>query len=420
MRPSGRAPDQLRPVSLEPGFSRHAEGSCLVKFGDTHVLCTASIDERVPPWMRNTGKGWVTAEYGMLPRSTHTRTDREAARGKQSGRTQEIQRLIGRSLRAVVDLPAMGERQINIDCDVLQADWRHAHRQHHRLVGGAALRLRAPDQGRQAFGQPDHRPGRRRVVRPVGGHAGARPRLSEDSKAQADANFVLTGSGGIVEVQGTAEDKPFSEPEFMALLELAKKGIGELTRLQRLAIGKVRNGRALSPCPSWLWPPTIAARRRDPHMLSPLRRRDRLGRRARPAGARETGTTFEDNATLKALAATRASGLPALADDSGLSVQALDGQPGSTPPIGKARRATPWSACSASRTSSPSAASPTPTPRAPPPSTSVLALAWPDGHCRAGARHRRWPHRLAAARQRRPRLRPLLSSRPASGAPTPR
>jgi ribonuclease PH len=200
MRPSGRAPDQLRPISLEPGFSRHAEGSCLVKFGDTHVLCTASVDERVPPWMRNTGKGWVTAEYGMLPRSTHTRTDREAARGKQSGRTQEIQRLIGRSMRAVVDLTAMGERQINIDCDVLQVAavscglWE----------GTPVLDLDYP----------------------------------EDSKAQADANFVLTGSGGIVEVQGTAEDKPFSEPEFIALLELAKKGIGELTRLQRLAIGK--------------------------------------------------------------------------------------------------------------------------------------------------------------------------------------
>src|SRR5216684_757819 len=122
MRPSGRAPDQLRPVSMEPGFSRHAEGSCLVKFGDTHVLCTASVDERVPPWMRNTGRGWVTAEYGMLPRSTHTRTDREAARGRQSGRTQEIQRLIGRSLRAVTDLAGLGERQIRIDCDVLQAD----------------------------------------------------------------------------------------------------------------------------------------------------------------------------------------------------------------------------------------------------------------------------------------------------------
>ena len=177
MRPSGRAPDQLRPVSLEPGFSRHAEGSCLVKFGDTHVLCTASVDERVPPWMRNTGKGWVTAEYGMLPRSTHTRTDREAARGKQSGRTQEIQRLIGRSLRAVVDLTAMGERQINIDCDVLQADggtrtaaitgsWVALHFAFERLIKEGKLAA-----------NPDHRPGRRRVVRPVGGHAGARPRL---------------------------------------------------------------------------------------------------------------------------------------------------------------------------------------------------------------------------------------------------
>jgi ribonuclease PH len=237
MRPSGRAPDQLRPVSLEPGFSRHAEGSCLVKFGDTHVLCTASIDERVPPWMRNTGKGWVTAEYGMLPRSTHTRTDREAARGKQSGRTQEIQRLIGRSLRAVVDLTAMGERQINIDCDVLQADggtrtasitgsWVALHFAFERLIKEGKL-----------------------TTSPITGQVAAvscglwegTPVLDldypEDSKAQADANFVLTGSGGIVEVQGTAEDKPFSEPEFIALLELAKKGIGELTRLQRLAIG---------------------------------------------------------------------------------------------------------------------------------------------------------------------------------------
>src|SRR3982074_2754967 len=207
MRPSGRAPDQLRPVSLEPGFSRHAEGSCLVKFGDTHVLCTASVDERVPPWMRNTGRGWVTAEYGMLPRSTHTRTDREAARGRQSGRTQEIQRLIGRSLRAVVDLPAMGERQINIDCDVLHAAGR--------LTGPVAAVSCGLWEGTPVLDLD----------------------YPEDSKAQADANFVLTGSGGIVEVQGTAEEKPFSEPEFMALLMLVKKGIGELTRLQRLAIG---------------------------------------------------------------------------------------------------------------------------------------------------------------------------------------
>jgi ribonuclease PH len=238
MRPSGRAPDQLRSVSLEPGFSRHAEGSCLVKFGDTHVLCTASVDERVPPWMRNTGRGWVTAEYGMLPRSTHTRTDREAARGKQSGRTQEIQRLIGRSLRAVVDLAAMGERQINIDCDVLQADggtrtasitgsWVALHFAFERLIKEGKL-TNSPITGQ--------------VAAVSCGLWEGTPVLDldypEDSKAQADANFVLTGSGGIVEVQGTAEDKPFSEPEFIALLELAKKGIGELTRLQRLAIGK--------------------------------------------------------------------------------------------------------------------------------------------------------------------------------------
>jgi ribonuclease PH len=238
MRPSGRAPDQLRPVSLEPGFSRHAEGSCLVRFGDTHVLCTASVDERVPPWMRNSGRGWVTAEYGMLPRSTHTRTDREAARGKQSGRTQEIQRLIGRALRAVVNLPAMGERQINIDCDVLQADggtrtasitgsWVALHFAFERLIKEGKL-----------------------AVSPITGQVAAiscglwdgTPVLDldypEDSTAQADANFVLTGDGGIVEVQGTAEEKPFTEAEFLNLLSLAKKGVGELARLQRLAIGK--------------------------------------------------------------------------------------------------------------------------------------------------------------------------------------
>ena len=238
MRPSGRAPDQLRPISLEPGFSRHAEGSCLVKFGDTHVLCTASVDERVPPWMRNTGKGWVTAEYGMLPRSTHTRTDREAARGKQSGRTQEIQRLIGRALRAVVDLPALGERQINIDCDVLQADggtrtasitgaWVALHFAFERLIKDGKLTAN-PMSGQVAAVS-------------CGLFEGAAVLdldYPEDSKAQADANFVLTGDGGIVEVQGTAEEKPFSEPQFMELLNLAKKGVGELARLQRLAIGK--------------------------------------------------------------------------------------------------------------------------------------------------------------------------------------
>jgi ribonuclease PH len=237
MRPSGRAPDQLRKISLEPGFSRHAEGSCLVKFGDTHVLCTASVDERVPPWMRNSGKGWVTAEYGMLPRSTHTRTDREAARGKQSGRTQEIQRLIGRALRAVVDMPAMGERQINIDCDVLQADggtrtasitgaWVALHFAFERLIKDGKLAL-SPMTGQVAAvscGLWE-------------GTAVLDLDYPEDSKAQADANFVLTGNGGIVEIQGTAEDKPFSEPQFLELLALAKKGVTELTALQRQAIG---------------------------------------------------------------------------------------------------------------------------------------------------------------------------------------
>jgi ribonuclease PH len=238
MRPSGRAPDQLRPVSLEPGFSRHAEGSCLVKFGDTHVLCTASVDERVPPWMRNTGRGWVTAEYGMLPRSTHTRTDREAARGKQSGRTQEIQRLIGRSMRAVVDLTAMGERQINIDCDVLQADGgtRTAS------ITGSWVALHFAFERLTKEGKLSTNPITGQVAAVSCGLWEGTPVLDldypEDSKAQADANFVLTGTGGIVEVQGTAEEKPFSEPEFIALLELAKKGVAELTRLQRLAIGK--------------------------------------------------------------------------------------------------------------------------------------------------------------------------------------
>ena len=238
MRPSGRAPDQLRPISLEPGFSRYAEGSCLVKFGETHVLCTASVDEKVPPFLRNSGRGWVTAEYGMLPRSTHTRTDREAARGKQSGRTQEIQRLIGRALRAVVDLPAMGERQINIDCDVLQADggtrtasitgaWVALHFAYERLIKDGKLTAN-PITGQVAAVSCGL----------FEGTAVLDLDYPEDSKAQADANFVLTGDGGIVEVQGTAEEKPFSEPQFMELLNLAKKGVGELARLQRLAIGR--------------------------------------------------------------------------------------------------------------------------------------------------------------------------------------
>src|ERR687888_148286 len=230
MRPSGRAPDQLRKVSLEPGFSRHAEGSCLVRFGDTHVLCTASVDERVPPWMRNTGRGWVTAEYGMLPRSTHTRTDREAARGRQSGRTQEIQRLIGRSLRAVTDLAGLGERQIRIDCDVLQADGgtRTA------AVTGSYVALHQALQRLLAAGTLADLPLRDSVAAISCGVIADTAVLdldyAEDSQAMTDANFVLTGTGGIVEIQATAEGAPFDEPLFDQMLRLARAGVSELTR----------------------------------------------------------------------------------------------------------------------------------------------------------------------------------------------
>ncbi len=236
MRPSGRKPDQMRSISLEPGFAKHAEGSCLVKFGDTHVLVTASVDTGVPPWLRNSGKGWVTAEYGMLPRSTGERMRREAASGKQSGRTQEIQRLIGRSMRAVTDLKTLGERQIQIDCDVLQADGgtRTAS------ITGAWVALR------QALGWMFERqmimsiPLTDQVAAVSCGIYSGAPVLDldymEDSDADTDANFVMTGAGGIVEIQGTAEGVPFSEDEFGALMGLAKSGIAELHKLQREAL----------------------------------------------------------------------------------------------------------------------------------------------------------------------------------------
>lgn len=236
-RPSGRAVDQLRAVSLEPHVSKYAEGSCLAKFGDTHVLCTASIDEKVPPFLRNTGSGWVTAEYGMLPRSTHTRSDREAARGKQSGRTQEIQRLIGRSLRAVTDLKGMGERQIKIDCDVIQADGgtRTAAITGSYVALHLALRKLVDAKLIPAL------PLRDQVAAISCGIYRGTPVLDleylEDSEADADANFVLTATGKLVEIQATAETTPFAEEGFAELLKLARKGIAELTRLQRAAVG---------------------------------------------------------------------------------------------------------------------------------------------------------------------------------------
>ncbi len=238
MRPSGRAPDQLRDISLEPGFSKYAEGSCLARFGDTHVLCTASVDEKVPPFLRGTGKGWVTAEYGMLPRATHSRTDREAAKGRQSGRTQEIQRLIGRSLRAVTNLPAMGERQIKIDCDVLQADGgtRTA------AITGAYVALALAFEQLVKRGVLAAAPLIGQVAAVSCGLYQGTPVLdldyAEDSTCQADANFVLTADAGIVEIQGTAEQTPFSHAEFLALLTLAQQGVVELAQLQRQVLGR--------------------------------------------------------------------------------------------------------------------------------------------------------------------------------------
>jgi ribonuclease PH len=236
MRPSKRAPDALRPISLERGVSRHAEGSCLVRFGETHVLCLATAGESVPPWLKGSGKGWVTAEYGMLPRATNERMRREAAVGKQSGRTQEIQRLIGRSLRAVTDLTALGDKQIVVDCDVLQADGgtRTAS------ITGAWIALYDAIQWMKARNMVKGNALRDHVAAVSCGLYGGVPVLdldyAEDSEADADANFVMTGKGGIVEVQGTAETEPFSQEQFDQLMLLARQGIAELVALQTLTI----------------------------------------------------------------------------------------------------------------------------------------------------------------------------------------
>ena len=234
MRPSKREPDALRPISLEVDVSRYAEGSCLAKFGHTHVLCTASVEDGVPPFLKNTGRGWVTAEYGMLPRSTHTRSDRK--RTADSGRTQEISRLIGRSLRAVVDLSQLGERQIKIDCDVIQADGgtRTA------AITGGYVALALALKHMQKLGAVEKSPLTGSVAAIscglYNGNAVLDLDYDEDSSAQADANFVLTGTGGIVEIQGTAEGEPFAETEFLSLLQLAKKGCASLTEAQKNVI----------------------------------------------------------------------------------------------------------------------------------------------------------------------------------------
>ena len=238
MRPSGRAADVLREVSMTTGFARHAEGSCLIRMGQTEVLCAASVETRVPPFLRNSGMGWVTAEYGMLPRATHTRGDREAARGKQSGRTQEIQRLIGRSLRAVVDRKAMGEMSITVDCDVLNADggtrcasitgaWVALSLAFRHLVKMNVLKI-VPLIGQVAA-----------VSCGISeGAAVLDLDYAEDSAAEADANFVLTGTGGLVEIQATAEKTSFSEGQFHELMALARTGTSALFAAQRAALGE--------------------------------------------------------------------------------------------------------------------------------------------------------------------------------------
>ena len=236
-RPSGRQAGQIRDVEIIPNVNKHAEGSCLVKFGDTHVLCLASVDEKVPMWMRNSGKGWVTGEYGMLPRSTGSRMDREAAKGKQSGRTQEIQRLIGRALRAVVDFKAMGERQVRVDCDVIQADGgtRTA------AITGGFVAMHMAFQHLVNIGLLESVPVTDTVSAISCGVYQGTPvadlDYDEDSTADTDANFVITGKGGICEIQGTAEKEPFSEDEFLALLSLAKQSCNELTALQKKVLG---------------------------------------------------------------------------------------------------------------------------------------------------------------------------------------
>lgn len=237
MRPSGRDLDQMRDVTMELGFARHAEGSCLIKFGHTHVLCTASVEDRVPPFLRGQGQGWVTAEYGMLPRATGDRMRREASQGKQSGRTQEIQRLIGRSLRAVIDLKKLGERQISLDCDVIQADGgtRTAS------ITGAWVALAEAVKWMQSTGMLKESPIKDQVAAISCGIYQGTCVLDldypEDSTAETDANFVMTGSGGIVEIQGTAEGDPFSEENFGDLMGLAKSGISDLLDLQRKTVG---------------------------------------------------------------------------------------------------------------------------------------------------------------------------------------
>ena len=380
MRPSGRAAHELRQVTLEPGYAPSAEGSCLVRFGNTHVLCAATVQDRVP-FLRNTGRGWVTAEYGMLPRSTDKRTDREAVRGRQSGRTMEIQRLIGRALRAVTELDAMGERQIVLDCDVLRADGgtRTA------AITGAYVALHKAFAGLVAAGELPRLPLREPVAAVSGGLVEGQAVLdldfAEDSAAEADANFVLTGSGAIVEIQVTAEATPLTADQFVAMHRLAVAGVRQLVRLQRQVLGL--DPWSIGPslhraAPGPGQPQPRQARRAADAARAPWRG-DHLEPRAGPAGAGgDRALPSPHNAASRACGGA-GEWPPALADDRPRGTRS-GRRRASIRRAGPGRSATFAKAMARVRDELSRRFGRSPAPTASAAFVAVLCLAWPDGH----------------------------------------
>jgi len=328
-RPSKRENNELRKFEIETGFMGNPEGSCLVKAGNTHVICVATVEKSVPMFLRGTGKGWVTAEYGMLPRSTDKRMNREAAAGKQSGRTMEIQRLIGRSLRAIINTDKLNEYQIKIDCDVIKADGgtRTAS------ISGAFVALRLAVDYMLSKGIINEDPIYDSVAAVSCGIYKGEPVLdldfAEDSNAEADANFVLTSEGKIIEIQGTAEDSPFTKGEFLKLLELAEKGVKEISEEQKRSLKKGANRRKFNPGEEIIIASHNAGKVKEfKEALSPYTEKVLSASDINLPDVEETGITFEENAKLKAIAGAKATGKVVIADDSGFCVKKLKGQPG--------------------------------------------------------------------------------------------